>query len=342
MKKILLFFLLANLQANAQKQEFSLNSLLNFTKIPETKFQSYVSRKGYEYVPPEDTLNATTVFYKKEKKKPVEKLLERYDRSDTSVIIFQTTSYDEFMELNNELQEKEFVFAKENLIRNNIYSLYQKGSIIIKPQIKTEDNKTLYSFIVERKDLPRQNDIEHVEDLLQLTTHEYIAAVFGDENVKKDIFYFSEKELNKCSILFPNTTMQVIFVWKDQVNNRDPLFLVVGRSSPGTPGNKTSYYKAIEHSKWKSLNGIYPGMSLKDLYELNGQDIQFYGWETEGAGFVVRDNPGLLNFKKLGVQLNCLDCNEDKYYSDSNIINSSSILKENRRVFVSTLMIKNN
>jgi len=46
---------------------------------------------------------------------------------------------------------------------------------------------------------------------------------FGEKNVKKDGYYFSEKELRKCSVLFANTSQQAVFIWEDQINLRESL-----------------------------------------------------------------------------------------------------------------------
>lgn len=334
-RNLLYFFILANLWANAQKLEFTSNSLIGLTELSNDRFQDYFSRKGYREQPSEFQSHGTS-FYKRNKRENIENLIEKFDASNTSSVVFQTTSFYEFKELNNELQQSGYAYAKEDQIKKNIYSLYQKGNVTIQPQIKEENGKTLYCFIVERKKLPHPTQIVHAEDLLQLTTHEYIAAVYGAANVKKDVFYFSEKEVNKCSVLFPNTTMQVIFIWKDEVKNRDISFLIIGSSYRK---GAEDFYRSMAFSKWKSSQGIYPGMSLNDLCELNGNHLNFYGWESEEAGFVQRNNTGVIDFKKTGVQLSCLDCYEDKFYSNSKIINSADVLKKNSRVYVSTLII---
>ena len=54
---------------------------------------------------------------------------------------------------------------------------------------------------------------------------------------------------------------------------------------------------------------------------------------------VFPKNKGNIDFKKLGVQLNCLDCNEDKYYTDTQFINSTDVIQQNGRVYISTLII---
>lgn len=334
MKKILLcFFLLACLYTEGQKSDFSFQSLVDFTNLHGKQFESYIARKGFKPDPSE--INPG-IYYKKEKKGSIERQIEKFEHEDSGSIIFQTTCKQEFLGLAQQLQQEGYASTKENLVCENVSALYQKRHIIIEPKIEQAEDKTLYSYIIQKKNLPAARNIVYAEDLLQLTSHEYIAAVFGENNVRKDVFYFSEKEQNKCSILFPNTNMQVIFIWKDETNRRDISFLIIGGQLKA--GSGTSY-RQVEQNKWHSLNGVYKGMSLKELFRLNGSPINFYGWESDEAGFVMRDNKGTIDFKKTGVKLTCLDCNEDQFYSDSNIISSSALLNQNRRAFVSALVI---
>ena len=53
----------------------------------------------------------------------------------------------------------------------------------------------------------------------------------------------------------------------------------------------------------------------------------------------MNKNTGKIDFKKVGIVLNCLDCNEDKFYSEKDILNSADVLSENRRVYVSTIIV---
>ncbi len=87
---------------------------------------------------------------------------------------------------------------------------------------------------------------------------------------------------------------------------------------------------------------VYLGMSLRELERSNSGPIKFYGWETDQPGIVYPKHKGNINFKKLGVQLNCLDCNEDSYYSNTSLINSTDVIQQNGRVYVSTLLLMPN
>src|SRR6186713_1235554 len=339
MKKLLwlvLFFPI--LSVDAQKSEFSIKELVFFTNIPTNKFCTYISRKGYK-LSPDDTVERefSIAYHKTSKDKAIEKLVGRYDKNDTAAIFYQTTSKFEFDELKLNLEEDGFENGFTDSTNSQTPSFYQRGNITITPVIKKENEKEIYGFTIERKELPKANDILYAEDLLKLASHQYLSSVFGTSNVKKDLFFFSEKEINKCSVLFPNTSRQVIFIWKDAINNMDIAYLMIG----GELRSKSSeaFEKAIDMNKWRSKQGIYLGMSLRELERFNNGPVKFYGWESGQPGIVFPKNKGSINFKNLGVQLNCLDCNEDKYYSKSELITSSDVIKQNGRVYVSTLII---
>ena len=339
MKKVIcLLLLFPILPAFSQKSEFSIKDLVFFTNIPTNKFSSYISRKGYK-VYFDDTIERdfSTAYHKISKDKTIEKLVGRYDKNDTAAIFYQTNSKIEFDLLKLDLKEDGFEHEPVDSASGQLPAFYQRGNITIFPVVHKEGEKDIYGFTIERKQLPKGNEILYAEDLLQLTSHQYLVSVFGASNVKKDLFYFSDKEVNKCSVLFPNTSLQVIFIWKDAVNNMDISYLMIG----GELRSKSSqaFEKAIEMNKWRSRQGVYLGMSLRELEKLNTGPIKFYGWETGQPGIISPKNSGSIDFGKLGVQLNCLDCNEDKYYSDSELINSSYVIQQNGRVYVSTLII---
>lgn len=347
MKKLLwLMLFIPGLFVNAQKAEFSIKELVFFTNIPTNKFSTYISRKGYK-VYQDDTIERAFLpaYHKISKDKAIEKLVGRYDKNDTAAIFYQTNSKLEFDELKLNLEkegfENGFIDGSEHSfidsVNETVPAFYQRGNVTIVPVIKKEGEKNIYGFTVERKELPKANEVVYAEDLLKITSHQYLTSVFGASNVKKDLFFFSEKEINKCSVLFPNTSLQVIFIWKDAVNNMDISYLMIG----GELRSKSSegFEKAIDMNKWRSKQGIYLGMSLRDLERFNNGPVKFYGWESDQPGIVFPKNKGNINFKNLGVQLNCLDCNEDKYYSKTELINSTDVIQQNGRVYVSTLII---
>lgn len=337
LKTIIFLLLVPASFLKAQKFEFSMKELVSFTSIPTNKFDSYISRKGYKVQPASEESSFNNAFYKVSKDHSIQKILGRYDRSDTSSLFFQTNSIAEFNELKNELKENGFVHASYDSTKKLFPPMYQRGSIRVIPSLKQDTAQTIYSFEVQRKELPKPSEVAFAEDLMSLVSHEYLAAVFGPSNVKKDVYYFSEKDLTRCSVLFPNTNLQVVFIWKDEENQKEIDYMLIG-GQVRTQGSQ-AYHKTVEMNKWRSTQGIYLGMTLRDLEQLNGAPIEFYGWDSEQPGIVSPKNKGKIDFKKLGVQLNCLDCNEDKYYSKNNMLNSTEILQQNGRVYVSMLIL---
>ncbi|MDQ3682498.1 MAG: hypothetical protein M3352_05410 [Bacteroidota bacterium] len=336
MKIFFTFILLSSgLLINAQKTEFSIGNLVELTAIHKPKLGENLRKKGYKPVTNEETQDVNT-FKKIRKDKISFKQIDKFDQNDTATVIFQTSFATEFNQLLKELSNAGFYHPEKPALPPGYFPLYQKGSITIQPSKKIVDERFVYFFKVQRKLLPTIRDVVFAEDLLQLTSHEHLAAVFGSQNVKKDLFYFSENEMNKCSVLFPNTSMQVIVVWKDEINNQGISFLIIGGQLKEASANVT--YN-MEYNKWRSSNGVYAGMTLRQLIELNENPVNFYGWETDQPGLLTKQNTGKIDFNKVGIQLNCLDCSPDNFYTNNNLISSSRILNNNSRVFVSTIII---
>ena len=319
----------------AYSQGFSLNDLVSYTGYTPSRFENFISKRGYRM----DGFNtmaegrAYTWHAKKAKDEPVEKSIFKSDKEDKALISYQTTSADEFNNLRQQLDKEGYHYADGAKTE-----LYQKGNITIQPKKQGDSTKMVYSFSIERKALPKAKDIVYAEDFLQLTSQEFLASVFGAANVKSDKFYFSEKEINRCSVLFPNTSMQVIFIWKDEENLRDPAFILIGGQLQAQ--SSLSYHKQIEQNVWQSRQGIYSGMSLGELQRLNGQTLRIWGWQSDQPGVAGdQQNKGTIDFKELNLVLNCLDCNEDGYYSKNELLSSDNILREGRRVYVSTIIL---
>lgn len=333
MIKLYLTFCTIGLFCSAHSQSFSLNDLVGYTSYTPTRFENSITKKGYRT----EGFNSRTeghtyIWQDKKREAGMEKVIAKSDKDDRATIAFQTTSAEEAAALSRQLKEEGYRFAEGAKA-----SLYQKGCITIQPLKKQEGDKTVYSFSIERKALPKAKDMVYAEDFLQITSHEYLASVFGEAAVKRDLFYFSEREVNHCSVLYPNTSMQVIFIWKDEENLRDPAFLLIGGQLQVQ--SSISYHKQIEQNVWQSRQGIYSGMSLRELQRLNGNSINLWGWQSEQPGVVAEKNTGTINFKEVGLVLNCLDCNEDAFYSNNEVLNSEDVLREGRRVYVSTIII---
>lgn len=315
-------------------QSFSMDDLVNLASANNNQFDNYLSRKGYRTASAEPSPEGLvyTYFDKKAKEEQPGKHIYKQEGQDVAIVAYQTTAQQEFDRLCGQLQAEGYSFS-----RQNGEPLYQKGPITIRTSSRIEGGQAVYSLTIAKKTLPQPAELAFAEDLLQLTSHEYLAAVFGAANVRKDVFYFTETEMNSCSVLFPNTGRQVIFIWKDQDGKKDIDFLLIGGHLRAE--SSFSYHKQVELNHWRSRQGIRSGMTLRELEELNGQPFDINGWESAQPGVVAENNTGKIDFKKIGVVLNCLDCNEDRYYTKTKLINTAALLAQGRRVYVNTLVV---
>jgi hypothetical protein len=322
--------------SGAYSQNVSLNDLVNYTGYTPARFGNIISKRGYRTAgfgsESFGTEGKTYTWHNKKKEDTGEKVLFKSDQADKAIIGFQTTSADEFAALRKQLKEEGY-----HCTEGAKNELYQKGPITIQPVKREDGEKTVYSFSIERRALPKAKDLVFAEDFMQLTSHEYLSTVFGEAAVKRDMFYFSEKEVNRCSVLYPNTSRQVIFIWKDEENLREPAFLLVGGQLQSQ--SSLSYNSQIEQNVWQSKQGIYAGMSLRELQRLNGGPINIWGWQSDQPGVVSETNTGTLDFKNVHLVLNCLDCNGSQNAADNKLLNSEDVLRQGRRVYVSTIIV---
>ena len=149
MKKFYLSVLIGLTSFAATGQSFSVDDLVSLTGFPNSKFDSYVARKGYKSLSfvSNDSL-AYSYYDKKAKEVHPDDFILKSTTSDRAIIAYQTTSLDDFNSLQEELKQEGFDYAPNS----GEHLLYQKGSITVKPVKKKEGEKTVYCFVVEKKD----------------------------------------------------------------------------------------------------------------------------------------------------------------------------------------------
>lgn len=319
--------------AHAQKRELSVNDLVRSAFVPGDKMNGYVSKLGFQtkksFLNSED--NHVT-FANKPGKDKIARLLSKYENNNGTVVVFETTSEDEYKQLKAELLDNGF----KKVISRRGPEEYQRENLVIKALAPKADSG-IFQFQIERKVLPSLTELVYAEDLLAFSSHEYLVSVFGQANVKKDTFFFSEDEYNVCSIVYPNTFSQAVLLWKDEKNFRELAFIIIGEKWDADKSflglNQT------RQNKWQSRKGVYIGMALSDFVQLNSQHVSLFGWSSEQPGFVTFDSRGKLDFKKLGLQFTCLDCKADRFYSKTNVIRSEALLSQRSRVYIDKIII---
>lgn len=346
MKKILLLFLGTATAAISAGQNLPADKLIDMLSLPEAKAESFLLSKKYRPAEPEtlgDTLiktyqyNATPFGGKKKRADTSDRKFIRLALKETFILIYRTTSATEYKAIIADLKKKGFYceYEKDSTLKPASY-LYQRQDITADAFINWEDGMAWYCISFFKKVLSLNKGIYFAEDLLQLNSHEYLAYYFGEKNVKKDIYYFGENDIAKCSVLFINTNRQVIFIWKDFINRRKISNMILGghhklKSLEGVDSVNTE-------SSWILKSGLYAGMPLFDLRELNGNNIAFCGGDAPNPGLVLSESTGKVDFVNKDVILGCTDCNDDKFLK-SRVMYADKAMKEGRRLFILTIVL---
>lgn len=339
MIKLLCFSSLLLAYSIAKSQAPVLADLLQYCTVSPQKFEIQLHRKGYQrdYLAPSQTEKVyTNSAAKKEKNKNVRRTFAMYAVKGYTAVSFQTSSFKESFALKEEIKKAGFHFSGVNEYVNNKDMLFQRGNISVHTSIEIKDTVTYYTFFIQKYHLPAAKELTYVEDLLTLQSDEHLRYVFGEANVARDLFYYTEEETNKCSVLFPNTSREVIFIWEDEINYCNPSFLLIGGHLKTK--KKRTANDQVKLNQWVSRQGLYVGISLPELEKLNEEPVNFYSWTMEQAGMLIPATSGKLDWKRLGIVLDCLNC-EGSAYPANNVLSSTKAIAANQRVFVSTLIV---
>jgi hypothetical protein len=344
LRKLSLFIYLLFSLLSAQSQLFTASNLLEVTKVAKDKMEKYLFKQGFNFIGTEfkgDTIareyQYKPLVKKGKKKDSVDRSITYFSLRDEFSFIFYTSSADEGLRIKNEFKKDGFFSNNENDSFPELASLYQRDDITAVILSKTIDSLTEFSFHIRKQKLPKPKEIVFAEDLFVFNSHEYLRYYFGDDNVKKDFYFFSEDKLIKCSVLFPNTNRQVVFLWDDEVNNCNIAKLFIGGQL--RTGSAIDYNRTIAENIWQLKSGIHPGMSLYTLRMLNDAAFNFYGGSTAKAGMVFTDSTGKINFKKENIILGCINCTDADFLKKA-VFNSDEALEEERILFVHTIILQ--
>lgn len=340
MRRFLLSIAFIFLLCNVNGQQLTVKDLLSVCSLSPQKFKNYIAKKNFVPVD-RDWQNDTVVnTYRLRIKSdandtiPVTRILETYQSGIDFSFALQTSSRLDYDEARSDLKGSGFFCSNED-DTSDLY-LYQRKNISIQVNARTDPGDTLYSFHFYYKDLPSAASVRYADDLLYFTSHEYLVSVFGEKNVKKDLYYFSEKEITKCSVLFPYTKRQAVFIWGDEANLSELSYILIGGNLPTK--SSISYNNVVAENSWTSKEGVYSGMSLRNLARLNESDFRFYGKNSEFPLMVVPENTGKINFKKNVVVLSSLS-NSSSRILDNNIVKVNDALQEGPGLFVLMYML---
>jgi hypothetical protein len=328
----------------AKAQTITVDDLLTLSNLPTKNVDHFMNKKGFVTGSGSFQYNASAVsfFQKRSKKKravppSVIQSVDIYQKEGSYWFTLHTTSVGEWVDGKNRLKKEGFFYDKDVDTSGAVSLLFQKRTISILADSSRKDSSTQYNFSLQLMELPEPGSIQDAEDLLKFDSHEHLATVFGPSNVKKDLYYFTEKQMKKCSILFANTSRQAIFVWEDEGNLRKLAYVIVSSISPTLSAARFSGY--VSPNRWITKKGISASMSLRELLQLNGEDFEFYGINSEFAYMVEPKRTGNLDFKKTGVMLGCLDCSDSKLLEKTKI-SAANAVDKNLYLYVFYIMIR--
>ncbi|HEV7622195.1 MAG TPA: hypothetical protein VGO09_10690 [Flavisolibacter sp.] len=256
------------------------------------------------------------------------KQILKYKVNNGEAITYKTSLITEDVALKQDLKNEGFSYTAH---KNDF--LFQKGNVLVNCNTEVADTSLIYTFNVSIKQLPKAKDIAYAEDLFQLTSHEYLSAVFGAENVRKDLFYLPGNKATPCTVIFPNTKFEAVFVWEDGPNYRNILALRIG----GDPKTKSSakFQRSIEQNIWQSREGVYIGMSIIELKKLSERNIVSSNSFKSNA--IGNDNYS----GKMGLLLGCMNCG-DAHYLQADYSNFSATFDEGQKIYISTIILAGN
>lgn len=339
MRRLLLFIFISILFLHAGSQEFSARELILSLESSQKKFESYLGKKHfllsdskwkhdtlinvYSWKPPK----------KKEEKEIPTRTIEIYGSKDNFSFGFFTTSKNDFTNCLSSLKTWGF-FCGEN--KPGSPRLFQKRNISVQASMLAQcPGDTIYALSFNSVSLPSAKDIHYADDLLQFNSHAQLMSVFGEKNVIADVYYFSGSKTSKCSVLFPRTSRQAVFIWADEENLRQPDYILVGSNLK--TASSANFEGLIEENTWRSRQGIYSGMKLSDLIRLNGNDFKFYGVNSRSPFWIVPENTGALDFKNIKVVLGCLNQTASGLLKNETI-SAGEILDDNTGLYVFMLV----
>ena len=339
MKKFYFIIFCWFLSYTANSQELSLTELLNLTMQSSQKFDHFLTKKGY-------IKGGTALDYpvyafqskfnsKRKKDKNILRSIEKFQKGPNHSLVFRTSSLRECTALKGKLKKEGFK-CNDSISAGDKPLQLRKKNINVLVNTVIEKTDTLYSFNFNLKELPSPDSINYANDLLQFTSHDELIEMFGTSNVKKDLYFFDEKVIRPCSVLFPGSDRQAVFIW-DQGSSSSGLSSVIigGSLRIESDMNSTS---AVAQNNWSLANGIQCNMGLKELLAMNGNDLKFYGRQSGLFMTLTPQNTGKINMEGINIILGCHNCTGIKLL-DSATVSAEEALNNGLGMFVIMVML---
>lgn len=350
-KIILLLLVCANISLHAQV--ITVNDFVALVTMSDKKIGSYLAKMNFVKLARslDDGTIVNEYFYNDKKKQPLSqdstiRFLSGFRKGKESGVNYQTSSYEESMAILKDFRISGFTSGKATDTSAKADTLLpvfdsttflQKEDMTVKTREEIRDEIKMYTIILQKKPIPTGSSVRFAEDLLSFDSHERLVAMFGNANVKKDMYYFTERDTSHCSVIFPNTNRQAIFLWDDQANYSTLSFVMIGGSLKPDQGSE-SYSHAVSLNVWRSNTGLYTGMRLQEIITLNNADFNFYGPSSEFSYMAVPEKKGNIDIKQTGITLACFNCGGSPLMKKEKI-SAQTALDNGLQLYITSLLL---
>lgn len=296
-------------------QVVSVSDFAIIASLSDKKAENYITKRGFTHTARNyDEGKVINEYFYGPKKKGKEKeqeppdsvlrFIAEYSQGKNTGVIYKTSSLAEYEMLLKQFTETGYVSGKEG---KDSAIFFQKADMVVHVGEVIQEEGKFYQVRLNKTPLPALSSIRYADDLLQYNSHENLVMMFGMANVKKDVYYFTDKDVARCSVLYPNTRNQVIFIWEDEENSRDLSYLMIGGSLRAE--SSSAFNQTIALNSWYSAAGLHTGMKITEILAINESDFSFFGTGSEFAFMAVPEKKGNIDFRKTGIVLGCLNCN---------------------------------
>ncbi|MET0393256.1 MAG: hypothetical protein ABW019_08950 [Chitinophagaceae bacterium] len=321
MRKLYLFIILLY-TVPLYSQVVTVNDFITLTSLQDKRINGYIAKMGFVQVP--RTLDDGTLvneFFYRNKKDPFDttvRFLSGYRSNGTTGVSYLTSSFTESRAVLREFRLNGFtsgsadttmktdsMLIADSIAADTVNSL-QKEDMTLKLSEEMRDEIRMYKILLEKKPAPASSALRFANDLLFFSSHESLVTKFGEGNVEKNMYYFSQTDSSRCSVLYPASNRQAIFIWDDQANYRSLAYVMIGG---GLRADKPADQdRTVGLNAWKCNSGLFTGMRLSEVVRINGGDFSFFGNASEFAMMAAPEKKGNIDFSKTGIVLGCFNC----------------------------------
>ncbi len=318
---LFVFILLKAITGNAFGQSFTVHDLVNLANMKPADISNYMYKKNYVHdIDAEANDSSITSYIQKMRGRralvDTFKSVDLYQKKSIRYFVMHTSSAAEYSEGRQWLPKEKFVYDTKKDLAKSPVIIFEKANVVIESLHSQKDSFTIYTFTLKEKKAP--DSVIYAEDLLQFTSKEYLTSYFGKNNVTDDLYYISDKQTKKCSVLMAGTPHQAAFIWEDE-NNCDSLAYIMLSNELPTKAGKEKGEVEGSTSNWKYRCGIRWGMTLKDMLRLNQMDFSIYGNKSDYYMMVKPETTGNINFTKMGIMMNCSDCESNEIFNQDEL-----------------------